>query len=75
MEDKQSLDNKLLTLSCKVDEIGAIAFCAANASITDEMSKMYLTGALHGIKSLSEQIATELYDIYFDLSEGEGDAQ
>lgn len=74
-EEKQPLDDKLLELSCKVDEIGAIAFCAANSSITTEKCRMYLTGALHGIISLSEQIASELYDISFDLSEGKGDVQ
>lgn len=66
MEEKKPLEDKLLELSCKADQISAIAFCAINTSMTSaELRAMYIDNVLYGIESLCEQISAELEDIAY----------
>lgn len=65
MKEKELLEDRLLKLSSKADEIGAIAFCAANTSIVPKMYRTYIDNVLHGIESLCEQIADELETIAY----------
>lgn len=66
MKEKKPLEDKLIELSCKADQISAIAFCAINASMTSaELRVMYVDNVLYGIESLCEQISAELEDIAY----------
>ncbi len=67
MNKKELLEDKLLELSCKADQISAIAFCAIHASMASaELRIMYVDNVLHGIESLCEQISTELENIVYN---------
>lgn len=64
-----TFEEKLTEISCKVERLGTTAWAAASASFRPEKSEEILDAVLYSIKSLSEQIASELDKIivdYFD---------
>lgn len=72
MENVVLLEDRLQEISCKADQIGTIAFCAANASFAPEECEQLLDDVLYGIKNLSEQIGKELNALTIDVLRDKG---
>ena len=63
MEEKVGLENKIVSVSCKADQLGTIAWVAASAAFAPEQCEKILDDVLYGIKALSEQISADLMKI------------
>ena len=60
MEEKVRLEDKIIAVSCKVSQLGAIAFVAENTTLNLELCERIFKDVLCGIKALSEQIVANL---------------
>jgi len=54
------LEDKIMDISCMVEQLGTTAWAAASASFCPEKSEKILDAVLYSIKSLSERIVMEL---------------
>ena len=59
-EPKIPLDDRLLELSAKADQLGSIAWIAANSTFNPEKCGAIYNDVLYGINSLSKQLSAEL---------------
>lgn len=57
------LEDKILDVSYKVEQLGTIAWVAASASFDPEKCKKILDAVLYSIESLSKQIVIELDEL------------
>lgn len=61
------LEDKLIDVTCKVERLGITAWAVASASFRPEESEKILDAVLYSIKSVSEQIVTELDQIVAEI--------
>lgn len=61
------LEDRLNEISCKVDQLGTIAWVAASSDFAPEQCEKILDNVLFGIRALSEQISADLEKIISEV--------
>lgn len=67
-----TLEDKILEITAKVDQLGTVAWVAASASFAPDKCEKILDEVLCAIKNMSEQISNELDSICIDYLKQEG---
>ncbi len=67
--EKMSLEDKIMEIASMADQIGTIAFCAANVSFDPDKCEMVLDDVLSGIENLCKKLSDDLITLNNSLGE------